>query len=527
MLRNGSDGARQAGEAVAGGAESGAAEETTAELFTTNPACDGHVGIERTPSGHDSANPAPACGAPPGHVRTAPNPDPVGRDHSFAVHAVGQVTPHPERASAGGLDLSGSLSLCRLSAGALAGLGREELLGVLGDIERLVNQAVGYRAEVLGALEVLSQSGVAPDVAPHLSLRDAAGVSERDARRMVRAAGKAREHAGVLVALSGGEINAAQAEALCDARVPEPVRAELVAAAGGEDTEATRRRVRRAEADHSVETPMERFERQRRARSAGWQTDHEGMLRLWAKLDPEVGAQVEASLEALRRQYWLDDKQVRSGRRSPAQRDADMLAYALAGITLTDTDAAAADRLHTRGQHDRPQQAAAGNPERRLPAAQISVLIGLDALRGRTDATGLTDAGVELPPEIVRRLACDADIIPMILSSPGGPADVGRSSRTVPLRLRRLLIARDRHCRWPGCNQPPSRCDAHHIHHWADGGPTDLDNLVLLCHQHHHHLHQHGHQMIPQPDSTWTATQTAEPEPPTKPQRTAQQPRGP
>ncbi|WP_419863798.1 DUF222 domain-containing protein [Candidatus Poriferisodalis sp.] len=483
MLRNGFGGARRAGEGIAVGAERGAAEEASAGLFTTDPAPDG---------------------------------GPVGPDRSPNV---GSAT----------VDLSASLSLCRLSGEALAGLGRDALLGVLGDIERVANRLAGYRAEVLGALDALSRSGAAPDAAPHLSLRDAAGVSERDARRMVRGAEKAREHGVVLEALSEGGINASQAEALCDARVPDGVRAELVAAAAGEDTDATRRRVRQAEADHSVETPMERFERQRQARSAGWQRDHEGMLRLWAKLDPEVGAAVEANLEALRRQYWLDDKQVRSGRRTPAQRDADVLAYALAGITLTDTDSAAVDRLRARSRPDRlpTHEPAAGNPERRLPPAQIGVLIGLDALRGQTDVAGLTDAGVELPPEIVRRLACDAEIIPMILGGPGGPADAGRSTRTVSLRLRRLLIARDRHGQWPGCAEPPSRCDAHHVHHWIHGGRTDLDNLVLLCHRHHHHLHQHGHTMVPQPDGTWTTTHTTEPEPANAARARAAQPRAP
>ena len=162
---------------------------------------------------------------------------------------------------------------------------------------------------------------------------------------------------------------------------------------------------------------------------------------------------------------------------------------------------------------------------RRLPPAQISVLIGLDALRGQTDESGLTDSGTELPPEIVRRMACDAEVIPMILGGPGGPADVGRIRRTVPKRLRRLLVARDRHCRWPGCHEPASRCDAHHIIHWLDGGPTDLDNLVLLCHRHHHHLHQYGYKMVPQLDGTWTTVQQTEPA--TTPQPTSRQPRGP
>lgn len=431
------------------------------------------------------------------------------------------------------------LSVCRLSRGELALLGRGDLMSVLDDIERMTNRLAGYRVEVLDALGQMSRAGIAPDPSPHLSLRDATGVSERDARRMVRVAEKVRSDGTVLAALSDGDVTPAQAEALCDARVPDAVRASLTSSAASEDTDQTRRRIRQAEVEHATETPTERFERQRQARGAGWQRDHEGMLKLWARFDPHTGAQIEAMLEPLRRELWQDDKTVRSGRRSPAQRDADTLAYALAGIAATDADAAAVDRLHARA--DRKRRAAEGRqPSRRvtesngngrqpprratlndgdwdvggrLPPAQISVLIDLDALRGQTDEIGLTDAGTELPPEVVRAHACDAQIIPMILNGPGGSADVGRCQRTVSLRLRRLLVARDRHCRWPGCHAPPSRCDAHHVIHWLDGGPTDLDNLVLLCHRHHHQLHQYGYRMVPLPDGTWIAVQEAEPEP--------------
>ena len=516
----------------------------------------------------------------PGGTRRGGSAGAVGADDDAAVGASagrGAAVSHPESdaghaapdcgAAAGPVvaaDSSGSLSLTRLSTAALAGLGHAELLGVLGGIERLVNRLAGYRAEVLGALDMANQCGVAPDARPHLSLRDAAGVSERDARRMLRAAEKAREHGTVLDALSDGDINVAQAETLCDARVPDSVRAELVAAAAGEDTDATRRRVRHAETEHPVETSMERFERQRKARGAGWRRDHEGMLRLWAKFDPDTGAHIEAALAALGREYWNDDKQVRDGRRTPAQRDADVLAYALTGITLTDADAAAVDRLRNRTPRHRhvddgpppsrrttprkgrangaaadreqhghatpkaPVEPGAGPAiERQLPPTQISVLIGLDALRGQTDEIGMTDAGAELPPEIVRRMACDAEIIPMILDSPGGSADAGRSRRTVSLRLRRLLVARDRHCRWPGCHEPPSRCDAHHIWHWIDGGPTDLDNLVLLCHRHHHFLHQHGYKIVPQPDGAWITVQESESKPTLASRRSPRRPRGP
>ncbi len=69
------------------------------------------------------------------------------------------------------------------------------------------------------------------------------------------------------------------------------------------------------------------------------------------------------------------------------------------------------------------------------------------------------------------------------------PLYVGRSSRTVTGAQFKALIARDRHCVVRGCHRPPSACEAHHARHWADGGSSDLDNLVLLCHAHHHDLH--------------------------------------
>ena len=218
-------------------------------------------------------------------------------------------------ADAVGGGASDVVALSRLNAACLAEVGRDELVGVLGDIERFVNQSAGYRVEVLGALDLLSRSGAAPDASPHLSLRDAAGVSDRDARNMTRVAEKARANETVLAALCGGDITPAQAEALCDARVPDGVRADLVAAAAAQDADQTRQRIRQAETEHSSETPTERFERQHQMRGAGWRRDQDGMLKLWARFDPHTGAQIEAMLEPLRRAYWNDDKQVRSGRR--------------------------------------------------------------------------------------------------------------------------------------------------------------------------------------------------------------------
>ena len=84
-----------------------------------------------------------------------------------------------------------------------------------------------------------------------------------------------------------------------------------------------------------------------------------------------------------------------------------------------------------------------------------------------------------LPPETSRRLSCDAGLVVMSHDSTGGVLDVGRKTRTVPAPMRRALDARDKGCRFPGCECRYT--EAHHIQHWAQGGETKLDNLLLLC----------------------------------------------
>ena len=107
----------------------------------------------------------------------------------------------------------------------------------------------------------------------------------------------------------------------------------------------------------------------------------------------------------------------------------------------------------------------------------------------RTVGHGLLDSDQPLDPATARRLACDAGIVPVVLGSRSEPLDVGRLSYTVPDGLRRALHTRDRGCTYPSCTRRPRRCHAHHIHHWADGGTTSLDNLTLLCRYHHHLIH--------------------------------------
>ena len=111
-------------------------------------------------------------------------------------------------------------------------------------------------------------------------------------------------------------------------------------------------------------------------------------------------------------------------------------------------------------------------------------------LAGLGEAT--LETGEQLSAAAVRRLACDADLIPAVLGTDGEVLDVGRTQRLVTAAIWRALVLRDAHCRFPGCRRVPVACDAHHVVHWADGGGTDLANLVLLCRAHHRVIHTTG-----------------------------------
>jgi hypothetical protein len=136
-------------------------------------------------------------------------------------------------------------------------------------------------------------------------------------------------------------------------------------------------------------------------------------------------------------------------------------------------------------------------PESHGAPTRLMVTIEWDALRGRLAedgaigivGVGLTGDGMELSASTVRRLACDAEVIPAVLGANGAPLDVGRASRLVTAAIWVALVLRDRHCAFPGCDRPPVMCHAHHIRHWISGGETKLDNLVLLCGHHHRVIH--------------------------------------
>jgi hypothetical protein len=155
--------------------------------------------------------------------------------------------------------------------------------------------------------------------------------------------------------------------------------------------------------------------------------------------------------------------------------------------------------------------AAAGGAAPATTKAQVFVTIDLADLQTRTGPwtgaeagggtrarAGTTMAGQLLAPETVRRVACDATIIPVVLGTHSEVLDVGRAKRLFTPGMLHALWLRDKGCTIPGCGAPPFWADAHHLVHWADGGPTAVTNAALLCGRHHTIAHQRG----------WTATAT-------------------
>lgn len=201
-------------------------------------------------------------------------------------------------------------------------------------------------------------------------------------------------------------------------------------------------------------------------------TARDGTTRLNGRLDRETGAKLRAALEPLVAPH--PDNDGTRDPRSAARRNADaldiMLSTTLAGDATTN----------------------GGTPPR------ITVTIDYDDLKERSlhspaPRGGTLEPGSEpITAANARRIACDADILPILLGGDSQPLGIGRSRRTAPAELRNALLARDGRCAFPGCDRPPGTPQAHHILHWADGGHTALDNMVMLCGHHHRTIHAHN-----------------------------------
>jgi hypothetical protein len=191
--------------------------------------------------------------------------------------------------------------------------------------------------------------------------------------------------------------------------------------------------------------------------------DRDGGSELSGWLDREAAEIVRSALSPLAAPRPTTETEV--DLRTAAQRDADALVE-LAQRALTDGE------LPTEGG-ERPQ---------------VVVTVSLPVLQGRIGSAALALGG-PINAEIARRIACDAQVIPVVLGTRGEPLDIGRTSRTVPTAIRRAVILRDGGCAFPGCSIPARWCDIHHVIYWADGGPTSLANCVALCGRHHRLIH--------------------------------------
>jgi hypothetical protein len=128
--------------------------------------------------------------------------------------------------------------------------------------------------------------------------------------------------------------------------------------------------------------------------------------------------------------------------------------------------------------------------------AEILVLIDHATLRGeRADLASIVtdiDGIGPVNPESIRRLACDGVARRVLVDAAGEVLDLGRRTRTVTDAQRRAVVARDRHCRFPGCRRSSRSCQVHHLVFWDDGGASDMHNLCLLCWFHHRVVHEGG-----------------------------------
>jgi hypothetical protein len=134
---------------------------------------------------------------------------------------------------------------------------------------------------------------------------------------------------------------------------------------------------------------------------------------------------------------------------------------------------------------------ASGGSSNRVAA--ITLIATTAALRGEAGALPPRLMGLfPVPHQTAQRLSCDAAVTPLLVDERQNPLDLGRTVRTVAPAQRRAVAARDRTCRWPGCGRPVTWCQSHHLHPWADGGETNVNQLLSVCTPHHHLLHEGG-----------------------------------
>ncbi len=240
-----------------------------------------------------------------------------------------------------------------------------------------------------------------------------------------------------------------------------------------------RRVDRRAEAWESA--------RQQASRALHVYRDEDGTVVLRGRLTPEVGELLIRALDAARETLY------QRSRREPT--------------TEVPVDPAAEPPTRAQQQADAlvllAETALHHELDPGAPGERYQVVVHVDApALADPDQPGESalEEGTHVSAETCRRLACDASRVVMRHDEEGRVVEVGARTRTIPPALRRALHHRDGGCRFPGCGLRLG--EGHHVRHWAQGGPTTLSNLALLCRRHHRAVHEDGYQMDRAPDGT-------------------------
>ena len=333
----------------------------------------------------------------------------------------------------------------------------------------------------------------------HLSTASWLAASHRitwgSARTSVQVARALEQMSRTRRALQDGEVSLGAVRMLVEAREADPesfAAAEplLVEAAARHSLGELRRVVAfwrdRVEAEHAEDREDPRSVRRRLHASMTLG----GMVRVDGDLDPTTGASLLTALGAVL------DAEVRAGgdeppdERTPAQRRADALGEICRGfLDRGDRPVVAGERPHLTVTV--PVEVLAGGPGRGGTGTGLGTGTGIG---DGTDLPGMAelDHVGALDAATTRQLACDASVMRVVLGARSEPLDVGRRTPVVPPAIRRAVTLRDRHCRFPRCDRPSAWCDVHHVDHWATGGRTVLDNLLLLCRRHHGLVHRPG-----------------------------------
>jgi hypothetical protein len=315
------------------------------------------------------------------------------------------------------------------------------------------------------------------------------GIDLGAAREKVRVAHSLEKLPRVSAAMARGELSYSKARALTRVACMQTEEYFLSIALHGTAAHVEKlvRQYRRAKEAEE----LSREARQHATRQVSYFYDADGSLILKARLPAEVGALVIKALDAAVKDPTTKDPEVKD----PAVREVSAATPAKGeawGLVVQASDqrpswgARRADALGRIAESFLQHGAEALNPGDRQ---QIVVHVDAETLRDGSAGRCELENGPSLAAETVRRLACDASIISVLENEHGEPLNVGRKTRSVPPAIRRALNARDRGCRFPGC--PNARyVEAHHIHHWAQGGATKLSNLVQLCRFHHRQVHE-------------------------------------